>query len=205
MTCPSTLPLPQIQRATHIYPRILKYATSLIIALIGASIFSIGYPWRQIEAHIAGYIFTPFVPGGIYTFSDTVYFLQRGEGNNSTVGIQITSECSSFIIVAILLILIATTIAFTRTSLKRGVTAAIIGPALIYGVNILRLGVIFLSTNIWGIDTGFEISHVFVGTAVALIGFIASLILTGFILFRNTAKPTDEQTDDAATSPDHTS
>ncbi|WP_269928692.1 exosortase/archaeosortase family protein [Kocuria massiliensis] len=191
MTCPPTAPMPQIQQAGQRSLKAMKFLTGSVIALLGASIFAIGYPWRQIEAHIAGYLFSPVIPGGIYTFMDTAYFTQRGQGRNSTVGIQITTECSSFVIVAILLVLVAATIIFTKTSSSRGIVAAAIGSFLIFCVNIARLGIIFVSTNIWGIGSGFEISHVFVGTAFALVGFIASLLFTGFIIFRKPKTPTE--------------
>jgi exosortase/archaeosortase family protein len=72
---------------------------------------------------------------------------------------------------------------FTSLSLRRQFVAVLAGAALILVVNMIRVAGIAWATWHYGI-TGYDYSHVFVGSAFSLVGFVGAMLIALWILVR---------------------
>jgi exosortase/archaeosortase family protein len=70
----------------------------------------------------------------------------------------------------------------TRLKLWRAIAGLAAASAVVILVNQLRLGLIAWFTYLWGIDVGFEIAHVFVGSIIGILGFAASVLVLFLIM-----------------------
>jgi exosortase/archaeosortase family protein len=93
------------------------------------------------------------------------------------VGFELTVACTAalllvpFFAVAGLLLLVG------RVDRGRAAVALLVATGVIFAVNQLRLLVIAGSMLAWGFQTGYERSHVFLGTMLSTIGVIAGVIV----------------------------
>ncbi len=138
--------------------------------------------FRRFEARLA----TPmagFVTGrhGAVTSDATVYFAL---GTPRAFGLEITHECTSALLLIPLLVMMGSFTIFSRVALHRQVLALAVGAALMLVVNILRVAGIAFATWKWGLGTGYKYSHVFVGSAFSLIGFVGAMLLALWMLIR---------------------
>jgi exosortase/archaeosortase family protein len=88
---------------------------------------------------------------------------------------RITSECTVALLLAPLCLLAAALIAFARTRWYRVLLGLSVGLVTAVVVNQLRLGLIAVSMQRWGLN-GYHVSHKFVGTVIALAGFVAAAL-----------------------------
>jgi len=163
--------------------------------------------FRRIEARmlapLAGWITGRH---GAITTDSRVYF---ATGTPRAFGLQITSECTSALLLIPLLVMMGSFAIFTRLSLRRQLAAVLAGAALILGVNALRVAGIAWATWKYGFDPGYQLSHVFVGSAFSLIGFVAAMLVALWILVRGdrrrrTVAPAADASATAVTSADLT-
>lgn len=75
-------------------------------------------------------------------------------------------------------------IAYTRISTLRWAVATVLGVGVVVLVNQLRLGLIAWATLTWGLNPGYAISHTFVGSALAVLGFACAIILMLIVMNR---------------------
>lgn len=113
--------------------------------------------------------------------SDTVYFAL---GTSRRFGLQLTDECTSALLLIPLLVMMGCFAIFSRLSLRRQLLAVLSGACLIVAVNIARTVLIAYSTWRWGIHSGYEYSHVFIGSAFSLVGFVGAMLLALWMLVR---------------------
>jgi exosortase/archaeosortase family protein len=69
-----------------------------------------------------------------------------------------------------------------RASGRRALVALLITTVVIAGVNQLRLLVIAGSMLAWGFKTGYERSHIFLGTVLSTIGVVCGVIIFVWML-----------------------
>lgn len=138
--------------------------------------------FREIEARIVTPL-TGFVTGGhgAVTSRTLVWFAL---GTPRAFGLQISNECTSALLLIPLLVMIGSFAIFTRLRLRRELAALAAGAALILTVNVLRVAGIAWATWKWGYDPGYSYSHVFVGSAFSLVGFVAALLVALWVLVR---------------------
>jgi exosortase/archaeosortase family protein len=105
-------------------------------------------------------------------------------GTPRAFGLQITSECTSALLLIPLLVMMGSFAIFTRLSLRRQLVAVVAGAFLILAVNALRVAGIAWATWKFGFDPGYQLSHVFVGSAFSLVGFVGSMLVALWILVR---------------------
>jgi exosortase/archaeosortase family protein len=150
---------------------VLRWIAAAVIATaVGAAILW-NEQYRSAEATMAAWLLRPFVDGNVGTWG-TVFFVQEGD---SVLGLRITVECTALVLIAPLMILAAVLLAVARTRWVRtglGVLAMI---AIVTVVNEIRLALIGFSTERWGVDQGYTISHTFVGSFIGIIGFVLGL------------------------------
>jgi exosortase/archaeosortase family protein len=129
---------------------------------------------RHLEATLANTWINPLTGGDGLIWGDS-FLLHLTP--TQIIAFRITVECTILVLIVPILVFAAATIAFTRVSITRWFLATLAGAALLVLVNQIRLGVIAFATLTWGLDPGYEISHTFVGSALALVGFAGSVIL----------------------------
>jgi exosortase/archaeosortase family protein len=162
-------PLTRVERV-QLLTRIV--GTGLLVAL-GVAIFWKQAAIRDDEASLAGRWFGALLSGSVGTSRDVVYFSWL---HGSAVGMRITSECTVALLLGPLCLLAAALLAFARTRWYRVLLGLSVGLATAVVVNQLRLVLIAVAMQRWGLS-GYHVSHKFVGTVIALAGFVAAALL----------------------------
>ena len=138
--------------------------------------------FRRYEASIITPMIT-FVTGRRRAVtSDTLIWFARGTPR--VFGLYISSGCTSALLLIPLFVAIGSFAIFTRMSLLRQISALAAGTMLIVGVNVLRMTGIAWATWKFGRGNGYTFSHLFVGSAFSLIGFVVAMLVALWILVR---------------------
>ena len=93
------------------------------------------------------------------------------------VGYTVTEGCTVAFLVAPFFVIAALLIASSRTPPRRGVGALAVLTVVFFTVNQARLFVVAASMQMWGFRSGYERSHVFLGTTLSTIGAVVGLLL----------------------------
>lgn len=93
------------------------------------------------------------------------------------VGMEIGPGCSTALLVTPFFLLGAGLVLSRRTSVQRGLATLGALVLSLFVLNQVRLLVIAVSMRLWGLEQGFEISHVVFGTVLSTLGVLAGLIL----------------------------
>lgn len=128
---------------------------------------------RNEEATLAGDWFGVVLGGSVNTSKDIVYFSWL---DGPAVGMRITAECTVALLTGPLCLFGAAMLAFTRARWHRLLVGLAAGLVALVVVNQVRLMLIAISLQQWGMP-GYDVSHKFVGTVVALVGFVAGTLL----------------------------
>jgi exosortase/archaeosortase family protein len=121
----------------------------------------------------------------VQTTKTVVFF---GLGTPRAFGLDITNECTSALLLIPLLVMMGSFALFTRLSMRRQLVALFVGAFLILAVNALRVALIAWATWKYGYDPGYTYSHVFVGSAFSLVGFVGAMLVALWILVRTDRK-----------------
>jgi exosortase/archaeosortase family protein len=122
---------------------------------------------------------------GLHTTSavgDVVYF---GLRTHDTIGLRITNECTTAVLVIPFLVIMGCLALRSSVALSRVLLATLLGVVMLILVNVLRIGGIAWATYHWGLATGYEVSHLVVGSLFALAGFVLSVMVTFRFLVRS--------------------
>lgn len=136
---------------------------------------------RHLEATLAALWIAPATGHRSMLWADS-FLLHLSD--TQIIAFRITVECTIVILAAPILALGAVTLAFTRVGIARWASAVALGLVTVIIVNQLRLGLIAAATLTWGLRPGYEISHTFVGSALALIGFAGAIALMLIVMSR---------------------
>jgi|SRR5579884_900986 len=98
------------------------------------------------------------------------------------VGFALTLSCSSALLIVPFVVIAAVLLAFQRVPRARALVALAVASAILFAVNQLRLVVIAASMLWWGFVTGYQRSHVLLGTALSTIGVIVGIIIFVWML-----------------------
>jgi len=140
--------------------------------------------------HLEAKLITPIAGAvvgshGAVNSNALVYFAL---GTPRAFGLQITNECTSALLLIPLLVMMGSFAAFTGLGLWRELVALLVGAVIIIAVNALRVTGIAYATWQWGFDPGYNYSHVFVGSAFSLVGFVGAMLTALWILVRGDRK-----------------
>lgn len=113
------------------------------------------------------------------------------------VGYTVSEGCTVAYLVAPLFVIAAMLIASRRTPPRRGLIAVTVVTGVFFAVNQARLFVITASMRLWGFESGFERSHIFLGTILSTLGAVAGLVLFVRLIVKENASR-DERGDDLA-------
>lgn len=153
--------------------RWVRVAGALCLVALGVLMF-----WQQgwirtEEATIASGWFGAVLGGSVNASEDVVYFSWL---NGAAVGMRITAECTVALLTGPLCLFGGAMLAFTRARWRRLLVGLAAGLVAVVVVNQIRMALIAISLQQWGMP-GYHVSHKFVGTVVALIGFVAGTLL----------------------------
>ena len=130
---------------------------------------------RNIEAMLAEPLVDAVTSGHSTTSRDVILF---GLGTNGATGLRISPECTVLVMLLPIGAVVGLLVMFSRLSVPRLFLGGALGALAAILVNQLRIALIAFSLQEWGIDPGYKISHTFVGSVFAIIGFtLAFLIL----------------------------
>ncbi|MFN2560515.1 MAG: exosortase/archaeosortase family protein, partial [Jatrophihabitans sp.] len=124
----------------------------------------------------------------VQTTKTVVFF---GLGTPRAFGLDITNECTSALLLIPLLVMMGSFAVFTRISMARQLVALFVGAFLILAVNAFRVALIAWATWKYGYDPGYTYSHVFVGSAFSLVGFVGAMLIALWILVRADRKKSE--------------
>jgi exosortase/archaeosortase family protein len=93
------------------------------------------------------------------------------------VGYAVTEGCTVAFLVAPFFVIVALLIVSRRTPPRRGLGALAALTVVLFTVNQARLLVVAASMRAWGFRSGYERSHVFLGTTLSTIGAVVGLLL----------------------------
>lgn len=149
----------------------------VLLSIAGAALYW-NSAYRTFEANLAALTLAPFATGT--GSSGTTFFTQQPAG---MIGLQITAECTALILIAPLIVLAAVLLVVTPASWTRvglGIAAMWV---VITIANEIRLALIGFLSSEWGIDVGYPLSHIYIGSVIGILGFVggvaALLLVTG--------------------------
>lgn len=156
---------PRWDRAARILAGLLLIGAVLALARVNEA-------FRSVEASAATWALSPFVEGQRPPIAE--HYFVRTPGHE-LIALRVTIECTTLLIGVPLTVVGAVILASTRVSWSRSMLGILAMWAIIFVVNVVRLVLIGWSTQTWGLDPGYEISHVFVGSVVGIIGYALGL------------------------------
>lgn len=134
---------------------------------------------RSAEAKLLAFWAGPMFPRGF--MADGPAFLIVGTPQGSIL-FNITVECTVLVLIVPMMILLGLLGLHRGTRPGRLLVALTTATVLMICVNQLRLWLIGWATYLWGLDPGYTITHVFLGSVLALVGFGASALIALKIL-----------------------
>lgn len=137
--------------------------------------------FRRAEMRVAGPVSGLLVGDPHVRFiGDSAFF--QGHSTHS-FGLNLSAECTSALLLIPLFVMMGSFMIFTSLDIRRQLLAVFAGTMLILSVNTLRVGGIAWATWHYG-TTGYNYSHVFVGSAFSLVGFVGAMLVALWILVK---------------------
>lgn len=112
------------------------------------------------------------------SLGDNVVFPLHGRW----VGFSLSVACTAALLLVPFFVIAGLLLVARRVESRRAVVALAVTTAVIFLVNQLRLLVIAGSMLAWGFTTGYERSHVFLGTVLSTLGVIGGVIIFVWML-----------------------
>lgn len=92
-------------------------------------------------------------------------------------GLAITAGCSVGPLLAVFLLGTAPVVWWRAMPVARVVRALARLGLVLFLANQVRIFVIVLAMRVWGVERGYEVSHVFIGSAITTVGFVLGVVL----------------------------
>lgn len=153
---------------------VARRAIAAVVVALVVLMVSMREAVQAIEAEVASAWIPPLL-GTWGSATRNVLFLNFGP--QGTYGFRISDGCSVVVLIAPILLFAAGMLALGRARGGRWAASIAVGLSVVIVVNQLRLWLLTWSTQQWGLDVGFHIAHVFAGSALAIIGFAAVIVL----------------------------
>lgn len=142
-----------------------------ILAAVASLVFIEGI--AVAEALATAFWTNPLFAGGVVAARDN-FVVQVG---GTPIAFHVTPSCSAAVLLAPALLVYGAILLIRRIPLSRALLAGATMIVVIVVTNQLRLGLIGWASQTWGMDLGYQISHRYVGSAIAIVGFTAGLVL----------------------------
>ena len=140
---------------------------------------------REAEARLAAIVevylglHTQWVVG-----TSAFVFRYRLDGTNSQPGLDVTSACSSVVLLAPLFALAAFVVLGRAVPWRQFSVALAVATVGLLIVNQIRLAVIVIFIRWLGFKQGYDVAHIFVGSLIAFVAFAAVALMLVRIAFR---------------------
>jgi exosortase/archaeosortase family protein len=128
---------------------------------------------RSVEAHAAAELAATLGVVPAHSLGTAVVFPL----DQRFVGFSLTAGCTASLLAAPFFLIAAGLVATRRISIPRGLFTLGLVSVILFTVNQLRLLVIALSMRVWGFTTGYNRSHVLLGSLVSSVGLVVGLLL----------------------------
>ncbi|WP_147918445.1 hypothetical protein [Ruania zhangjianzhongii] len=158
------------------YPRsrrMVRIAVGLVLLAAATALLTWQPQVRAGEMGLAGSWFHLVLAGTTHTAGDTIYFSWTG---GPLIGLQDTWECTVALLAAPLCAIGGALLALTRVPAHRLLTGLVLALVLVVAVNQVRLAMIAISLQRWGLD-GYDLSHKVLGSIVAIAGFVLAAMV----------------------------
>lgn len=157
---------------------------TLLAAAVAAWTFSTAY--RVNEAQVEAWLVNVFSPVRAVAQAGTAT-VWTGMGGSNIMGFNITSACSSAALMGGFCTVTGVLLLVWRARTKATLVAALLALVIVFGTNMLRLSAVIAATRFWG-PRGFEWSHVYLGTAMSVLGLFLAAGTYLFVLMRGTGR-----------------
>ena len=163
-------------------PAITSWRRVLVAAGLGtiiATILFFQFQLRHAEAVAAAAIYNLVTPTLAATSSPIVWF---GLGRPGGFGLLITPDCSAAFLLVPLFLLGIGLVLPVRLALRQVLSALAIATGVLITGNLLRIGAIAVAMRVAGPDTGYQVGHLVIGSAISVIFISISLVLITIII-----------------------
>lgn len=163
-------------------PAITSWRRLLVATVLGAvtvTILLFQFQLRHAEAAAAAAMYNLITPTLAATRSPIVWF---GLGRPGGFGLLITPDCSAAFLLVPLFLLGMGLVLPVRLVLRQVLSALATATAVLITGNLLRIGAIAVAMRVAGPDTGYQIGHLIIGSAISVIFISISLVLITIII-----------------------
>ncbi len=163
--------------------RLWSVPPSLAAVVVVAAGIAVAVAHRSVQAAEAWMSAGLATASGLVTaqpFGSAVVFPLDGRN----VGFTITPGCSVAFLLPFFFVVAAALLASGRISAGRAVFSIVAVSATLFAVNQVRLLIVSASMRGWGFETGYERSHILLGTLASTIGVIVGVLLFLFLVTR---------------------
>jgi len=129
-----------------------------------------GATFRVVEAHAARLFVSPWTRA--VSIHDVVIV---GVNERRIKGFRITAECTASLLTIPLLLLFSVSVARPRVLLRRALLGLMVGVAIVFAANQLRITVVMLGW-LWGGSEGLGFTHGIVGTIISVAALLFALL-----------------------------
>ncbi len=142
----------------------------LALAIWAAMVAGIAYAaaGRTVEARLAAALAGPVTAGRSGSIGDV---LMTGLGTHEVTGLKITNECTVLLLIVPMLFIAGLIILFRRFPVPSVLYGLLMGVLVVTLTNQVRVVLIAWATQHYGFGLGYELSHRFVGSVLAILGF----------------------------------
>jgi hypothetical protein len=149
-----------------------------LLALAGVAVVLGHTAVRQLEAQTSAGVLGAVRLAPARSIGASVIFPLDGKW----VGYNITPACTVALLTLPFFGAAALLVAARRVAIMRAFVAVVAFAAVVFTVNQFRFAVAAGAMRLWGFDTGYERSHIFLGTVVSTVGVLGSLAAFVYVL-----------------------
>jgi len=165
---------------------------AVILGLCAPLLVLLQRPIRETEALLAARVMGWIQMKPAHAVGTNVTFPLHGH----FVGYTLTLACTVALLAAPFFLIDAGLMWSRRITLRQGLQALAVVTAILVLVNQLRLLTIGASMVLWGFRTGYERSHVLLGTTLSMIGVVLGVIVFLWLLAGDSILPERSDWDD---------
>jgi exosortase/archaeosortase family protein len=166
--------------AGHRPPGLVVRVTAIgVLAMVALALIVFQYQVRRLEADGSARLYNLVTPTAAGSSSPVIWF---GPRTNDGFGLMITPACSSALLIAPLCGLGMVLIRPRRPPVRRAAKALAAASAVMVAGNLIRIGAIALVIRLDGIEAGYQIGQLVVGSLISVVCIALSLALLTVIL-----------------------
>jgi hypothetical protein len=150
-----------------------------VLAGIGFALIVFQYQIRHFEAGAAAQLYNLVTPTAAPSSAPVITF---GPGTPGGFGLVITPDCSLALLIAPLCGLGMVLIRPRRLQVRRAAKALAAASLVMVAGDLLRIGAIAMTIRMDGIETGYEVSNLMLGSVVSIVCIALSLALLALML-----------------------